>query len=129
MLKKAFDFFIFTSLFIAVCAVLMAYQTAILFDLHLPFGLLGFVFFGSVCSYNFHWFLTPPNIPQPSYKLKWNISNHQIHLALFIFGVLGSAVCTFLLIDHWFWLGVTAFLTFLYSAPKISFPVFAQLKR
>lgn len=129
MLRKAFDFLIFTSLFIAVCAVLMAYQTAILFNLTLPFGLMGFVFWGSVCSYNFHWFLTPPNLPNPSYKLNWNICNRNIHLALFILGLIASGIFCFLLLPYWFWLGVTAFLTFLYSAPKISFPFFTQLRK
>jgi 4-hydroxybenzoate polyprenyltransferase len=33
------------------------------------------------------------------------------------------------LIEHWLWLGVTAFLTFLYSAPKIEHPLFISLRR
>lgn len=129
MLKKIFDFFIFSSLFIAICAVLMVYQTAFLFHIQLPFALFGFVFSGSVCSYNFHWYLTPPNIEQPSKKLKWNIANKSIHLVLFIAGLIGSALFTFLLLNHWFWLGVTAFVTFLYSAPKIPYPFFSFLKK
>lgn len=107
----------------------MTYQTAVLFNVHLSFTIIGFVFFGTVTSYNFHWYLTPPDIPEPSYKLKWNICNRHLHLVLFIIGVIGSAVFTFLLISHWFWLGVTAFLTFLYSAPKISFPIFIKLRK
>ena len=35
----------------------------------------------------------------------------------------------FLLIKHWIWLGVTAFLTFIYSAPKIGHPFFIQLRK
>jgi 4-hydroxybenzoate polyprenyltransferase len=107
----------------------MAFQTCFLFHLPLPFALSGFVFCGSVCSYNFHWYLTPPNAGQNSEKLSWNISNKALHLVLFVIGLAGSAVFTFLLIDHWFWLGVTAFVTFLYSAPKIPFPVFSHLKK
>lgn len=129
VLKKAFDFFVFSSLFIAICAVLMTYQTCFLFGLPFSFELAGFVFSGSVCSYNFHWYLTPPNIEQPSKKLAWNISNKTVHLILFIAGITGSAVFTLLLIEHWFWLGITAFVTFLYSAPKIPHPVFSHLKK
>jgi 4-hydroxybenzoate polyprenyltransferase len=120
---------IFSSLFIALCAVLMAYQTCFLFSIPFSFALAGFVFSGSVCSYNFHWYLTPPTVENPSAKLAWNISNKTIHLILFIVGLIGSAVFTLLLIDHWFWLGITAFVTFLYSAPKIPFRLFSHLKK
>ena len=129
MLRKAFDFFVFTSLFIACCAVLMVYQTAVLFSLPLPFALYAFVFFGSVCSYNFHWYLTPPDVPDASYKLRWNISNRNLHLLLFILGLLGAGITSILLIKHWIWLGLTAFLTFLYSAPKIDHPLFVWLRK
>jgi 4-hydroxybenzoate polyprenyltransferase len=128
VLKRIFDFFVFTSLFIACCAVLMVYQTCLLFHLPFHFSLAAFVFSGSLCSYNFHWYLTPPGA-QGTYKLKWNITNKTVHLVLFLIGLVGSAISSFLLIDHWFWLGVTAFFTFLYSAPKIPHPFFAFLRR
>lgn len=107
----------------------MAYQTCYLFHIPFSFALAGFVFSGSVCSYNFHWYLTPPTVENPSEKLAWNICNKHIHLILFVAGLISSAVFTLLLINHWFWLGVTAFVTFLYSAPKISFPLFSYLKK
>jgi len=128
-LKKLFDFFVFSSLYIAICAVLMVYQTCLLFSIPFSFLLAGFVFSGSVCSYNFHWYLTPPQVEQPSEKEVWNFSNKTIHLALFIAGLTGSAVFSILLIEHWFWLAITAFVTFLYSAPKIAHPVFSYLKK
>jgi 4-hydroxybenzoate polyprenyltransferase len=128
VLKKLFDFFVFSSLFIALCAVLMLYQTSILFNIPFSFSLAGFVFCGSVCSYNFHWYLTPP-LEKTTEKQSWNISNKKIHLVLFIIGVIGAGVFSFLLIEHWIWLGVTAFITFLYSAPKIPLPVFAVLRK
>lgn len=129
LLKKVFDFFVFSSLFIALCAVLMAYQTALLFGLSLSFTLAGFVFSGTVCSYNFHWYLTPPNVGGPTEKIIWNVRNKHIHLALFAIGLLASAVFSFLLLRHWLWLGITAFVTFLYSAPKVPHPLFSFLKR
>lgn len=89
----------------------------------------GFVFSGSVCSYNFHWYLTPPGEEPKSKKLAWNISNKTVHLVLFILGAIGSAIFTLLLIDHWFWLGITAFVTFLYSAPKVNHPLFFHLRK
>ena len=129
MLKKIFDFFVFSSLFIAVCAVLMAYQVNLLFETPISFNLFGFVFCGSVCSYNFHWYLTPPLVRDTSEKLAWNLSNKPLHLILFIAGLVGSGLFALLMIEHWFWLGVTAFLTFLYSAPKIQLPLFGYLRK
>jgi 4-hydroxybenzoate polyprenyltransferase len=128
VLKKLFDFFIFSSLFIALCAVLMVYQVSILFDIKFDFVLAGFVFSGSVCSYNFHWYLTPPDIEKPTEKLIWNISNKKLHFVLFIIGLIGSGIFSLLLINHWIWLVLTALLTFLYSAPKIPFGIFSSLK-
>lgn len=129
MLKKAFDFFIFTSLFIACCAVLMVYQAFLLFGGTFSLPLFFFVFFGSVCSYNFHWYLTPPQVKPISEKLRWNLSNRNLHLALFLTGLIGAAICAILLIEYWLWLGLTAFFTFLYSAPMIRKPFFMRLRK
>lgn len=129
MLKKFFDFFVFTSLFIACCAVLMVYQAFLLFGVQFPLSLYGFVFFGSVCSYNFHWYLTPPDIPGNSKKQQWNLANRPLHLVLFLVGLTGAATCSILLLSHWYWLGVTAFLTFLYSAPMIPLSPFRWLRK
>jgi 4-hydroxybenzoate polyprenyltransferase len=107
----------------------MAYQTALLFQLQLPFALYLFVFSGSVCSYNFHWYLAPPGFTEKSSKQKWSLSNKKIHLVLFVIGLTGAGVSAFLLLEHWFWLGVTAFLTFLYSAPLIEHPFTIWLRR
>lgn len=129
MFRRLFDFFIFSSLFIALCAVCMTAQVHLLFGTPIPFALAGFVFSGSVCSYNFHWYLTPPGTGMPSVKLSWNISHRNVHFLLFVIGLVMAAVFSLLLIHHWVWLGVTAFFTFLYSAPKIPHPLFFWLRR
>lgn len=129
MLKKVFDFFIFTSLFIACCAVLMVLQASFIFGVSFPFSLYLFVFSGSVCSYNFHWFLTPPQVQSFSPKMRWNLSNKHLHLLLSVIGVLGAGIAAFLLIEYWLWLCLTALLTFLYSAPMIRHIFFISLRR
>lgn len=129
MTKRLFDVLLFTSLFIAGCAVLLVYQTALLFNLRFPFALYLFVLSGAVCSYNFHWYLTPPVAETPSGKLAWSLSNRQLHLALFLFGAGGAAVSSLVLVHNWFWLGVTAALAFLYSAPKIEHPLTRWLRK
>lgn len=107
----------------------MVYQASLLFNARFPFALYGFVFFGSVCSYNFHWYLTPPGAKKISLKYRWNLANRNLHLVLAIIGLAGAGVCALLLIQHWVWLGLTAFLTFMYSAPMIAHPFFVWLRK
>src|SRR6185503_11925347 len=87
-----------------------------------------FVFFSTICSYNFHWALTPHSIA-PSQRLQWDEKHKSYHLLLSIVGLTGAAISFFFIKEHWFYVGVAAILTFLYSAPKISFPPFQWLKK
>lgn len=126
--KRAVDFFLFTSIFIALCAVCMIYQTFYLFDV-VPYpDFVFFVFFGSLCSYNFHWYLTP-GFYGGSYKTKWSIAHKKLHLVLFSIGLIGAGWFCIKLLNHWPWLVATAFITFLYSAPKIPFWPFSLLRK
>jgi 4-hydroxybenzoate polyprenyltransferase len=87
-----------------------------------------FVFFSTVCSYNFHWALTPHSIA-PSQRLEWDLKHQSYHLLLSVTGLVCSVIFFFFLKEHWFYIGIAAVLTFLYSAPKISFPPFPWLKK
>lgn len=87
-----------------------------------------FVFFSTVCSYNFHWALTPHSIA-PSQRLQWDEKHESYHLLLSIAGLVGAIFSFFFIKEHWFYIGIAAVLTFLYSAPKISVPPFQWLKK
>jgi 4-hydroxybenzoate polyprenyltransferase len=129
MLKYLFDLFLFTSCFIAGCALLMAYQTTDL--LHLQYdvrGYLIFVFFSTLCSYNFHWYLSA-NATSENARVKWTQHHKILHWVLTAIGGIGSVWYYFQFIHDWFWLSGAAVLTFLYSAPKLSFGPFAGLRR
>lgn len=123
-------FFLFTSLFIALVAIGMVYQTAYVFSLTVPLSFYGFVFFGTLCSYNFHWLFTPALLPlKPSLKLSWHVQHRRLHAALAVISVIAAACFVLLLYQHWVWLLATAFLTFLYSAPKIPVAPFTGLRK
>lgn len=129
MLKSIFNFFVFSSLYIALCAVLMVYQTCTLFlGGTVNIDLLLFVFFATMCSYNFHWWLTTHSATG-SERLQWAVQYKFLHFVLYLIGLIGSAIYVFRLREHWFWLGVGAFVTFLYSAPKLPQKIFIQLRR
>ncbi len=46
------------SIFIAVCAVSLVFQTALLLHIHLPLALYGFIFFATIGGYNTYWLLS-----------------------------------------------------------------------
>ena len=129
VINRLFRFFIFSSLFIAICSVLMVYQTQYLFNTLSPgISFYLFVFFSTVCSYNLHWYLTSHSV-KPSQRIQWAQKHKHIHLVLFLVGLIGSGIFFFALIQHWYWLLLGAFITFLYTAPKLPHGIFKELKK
>jgi 4-hydroxybenzoate polyprenyltransferase len=108
--------------------VIMSYQTFVLFDFTINVSFLYFAFFGTLCSYNFHWYFTPINTGQ-SEKLKWSYKNKNLHLFIFFISLAGAVYFGFDLLNHLVWLIVTAIFTFLYSAPKLPVKPFGHLKK
>ncbi len=127
--KKIFDFFLFTSLFVSGCAVVMVYQTyALILNTPLNIHFAAFVFFSTVCSYNFHWALTPTS-SAPSQRLQWDEKHKRHHLLLAVIGLTGAVIFFFYFKEKWFYILPSAVLSFLYSAPKIPYPFFQLLKK
>lgn len=107
----------------------MVYQTyALIIGKPVNIYFSAFVFFSTVCSYNFHWALTP-HLLAPSHRLDWDEKHKHYHLLLSIAGLAGAAISFFFIKEHWLYIGIAAVFTFLYSAPKISFPPFQWLKK
>lgn len=127
MSRKIIDFLLFTSIFITACAALMAYSTYKLFHFPVDKRLILFVCAGTLCSYNFHWLLTPALYGE-SKKAKWSYDHRGLHALLFILSLVAAAFFSLQLIYYWYWLALTAFITFLYSAPKIPWGIFKRLK-
>lgn len=127
MLKKVFDFFVFSNLFIAVCAVVITRHTASLFNRSVDNNLLYFIFSGALCSYSFHWYFTP-NYPTQSLKTKWSIIHKKLLLAFFFCALLSAFFFSYWLLRFWDCLLFTAVLPFIYSAPKIPYKPFSLLK-
>ncbi len=122
-------FFVYSNLFIAVCAILMVNQT---YDLLLHSSndkyYLGFVCSATICSYSFHWYLTSQSLVE-SPRIEWLKKHRIVHLILFFIGSIGSGIFFFFLLPHWYWLLISAIITFLYSAPKIPHPWFRALRK
>jgi len=91
-------------------------------------NLIFFVFFSTICSYSFHWYLTTESVI-PSSRIDWLKQNRNFHLILFFIGAIGTGILFFYLIHYWLWLGIAAIATFLYSAPKIPHRYFRALRK
>jgi 4-hydroxybenzoate polyprenyltransferase len=127
-IRKVFDFFLFSSLYISLCAVLMTWQSGYLLHIAIPGDYYWFVFFATICSYNFHWYLTPFS-KNSAERTQWSIQHKSAHLLFYFAGVIGSVIFFYKLRQHWFALFFATVLTFLYSAPKIPIPVFKYFKQ
>ena len=122
-------FFVYSNLFIAVCAVLMLQQTYIfLLALSPDPHLTGFVFFSTVCSYSFHWWLTEDSV-LPSDRINWLKKYRYVHVFLLLLGLAGAAWYFWIIRIDWFWLIPAVIATFLYSAPKIPHPWARSLRK
>lgn len=124
-----FRYFIYTNLFISLCAVLMVEQTNQLFSLRYPKSLFyAFVFVATLCSYNFHWYLTPM-VPSASPRIAWNHRHRKLLLIIYLITLLCSVFLAWQFRMHWFSLGIGVVATFLYSAPKIPHKYFSWLSK
>lgn len=107
----------------------MIWQTSYLCKLDVSVDYYWFVFFSTICSYNFHWYLTPAHTHSSSERTRWSGRHKNTQLVLYFTGVIGALIFFFKLKNHWFALFFATLLTFLYSAPKIPLPYFRFLKQ
>ncbi len=127
-IRKFFDYFLFSSIYISLCAVIMTWQSSHLLHLTISKDYYWFVFFATICSYNFHWYLTPQS-SHSAERTDWSLHHKNTHLIFYFAGVIGSVIFFYTLRQHWFALFFATLLTFLYSAPKIPLPYFRFLKQ
>ncbi len=135
MLRSLFNFILFSSIYIALCAILMVWQTNVILSLDYGchsygdyFNYYAFVFFSTICSYNFHWYLTPADY-STSERILWGARHKTLQLALCGIGALGAAWFVWQLKRHWLPLSGGVVLTFLYSAPKLPQKAFVWLRK
>lgn len=119
---------LFSNGFIALCAAVMCWTTAFLFDLILPAFFLPFIFLATLSSYSLHWYLTPVTSAITE-RNQWNRQHKPVLLRLLIgSALLGLALLTQLLTCLPYFVPVVV-ATFLYTAPKINHRPFRYLRR
>ncbi len=126
-IKKFVDFLLFTSIFVAGCAVAFCMETSIM--LNVPFNnfsFYAFVFGATIVQYNLHYIVKKVAVKH-SARLAWSQRNKNIHLLLLIAGCLLIIYSLFgFHLQHFIILCILGCISFLYSFPFIPF---AQKKR
>jgi 4-hydroxybenzoate polyprenyltransferase len=107
----------------------MTWQSSYLLGLDVSWDYYWFVFFATLCSYNFHLYLTPAVSHHTAERSRWSGRHKNTQLLFYFAGVVGALVFFFKLKNHWFALFFAMLLTFLYSAPKIPLAYFRFLKQ
>lgn len=118
--KKIAEFILFSSVFIAACAVALCIETNLL--LHLPLNTISFycfVFGATLAQYNLH-YLVKTSAVNNSQRLAWSLKNKNLHRVLFAAGII-LILFSFLSfhLHHFIILGILGIIAFLYSFPLI----------
>jgi 4-hydroxybenzoate polyprenyltransferase len=118
--KKFAEFILFSSFFIATCAVALCIETNLL--LHLPLNSISFycfVFGATLAQYNLH-YLVKTSAVKDSQRLAWSLKNKNLHKILLTIGII-LILFSFLSfrLHHFIILGILGVIAFLYSLPVI----------
>jgi len=118
--KKLAEFILFSSIFIATCAVAFCIETNLL--LHLPLNSISFycfVFGATLAQYNLH-YLVKTSAVRNSQRLAWSLKNKNLHKILLAIGII-LILFSFLSfrLHHFIILGILGVIAFLYSLPVI----------
>ena len=121
-LKKLLEFILFTSIFVAACAIAFCMETNILLGVPFNnFSFYAFVFGATIVEYNLH-YIVKKVAAKNSERLRWSQRNKNIHLILLIAGgfLILFSLFSFQL-QHFFILFILGCVSFLYSFPFLPF--------
>jgi 4-hydroxybenzoate polyprenyltransferase len=112
-------FIVSHSLFIAICAAALCFQTALLLYIELSSWFYSFVFCATICSYNFYWLLSGWAFSKKN--IITYLTAHRSNLLVFAIAAIGVVVSLFYLTTILPAIAVAAALTFLYAVPLLPF--------
>ncbi len=121
--------FIFShSIFISFCALALCYQTYTL--LHAEGNLLvyGFIFFSTLCSYNFYWLISKYSFRRQS-SLVIFIRNNLSYILVFSLSGAGTVLTLYQLPEIVGYAAIAVVLTLIYSLPLWPFPFAKRLRK
>jgi 4-hydroxybenzoate polyprenyltransferase len=113
---RALHFILSHSIFVACCAVGLCFQTNIL--LHVPHNenLYGFIFFSTLCSYNFYWLLSKFYFSNRKFDLLF-VKKQFTFFLVFLIAAIGTSYFVWQLPSLMLYILAGIFFTLLYSLP------------
>jgi 4-hydroxybenzoate polyprenyltransferase len=124
---RVLHFILSHSIFVACCAVGLCFQTNIL--LHVPHNenLYGFIFFSTLCSYNFYWLLSKFYFSNRQFDLLF-IKKQFTFFLIFFVAIIGTFLFVWKLPSLFTYILVGIFFTLLYSLPLWPFSFTKKLQ-
>lgn len=117
---KWLHFILSHSFFVSFCAVALAFQTGRLLHVDIPAYLYGFIFFATLCSYNFYWILSrfsfSERIPVAAF-----LEKEATGISLFLISLAGMIYCLFMSPVQLNQVATAVLLTVAYSVPLLPF--------
>jgi 4-hydroxybenzoate polyprenyltransferase len=125
---RVFHFILSHSIFIAICAVALCFQTNILLNIPHNNYIYLLVFFATVCSYNFYWLLSKFYFSARVINFSFVKANSSFCL-LFIVSAFAAFLLFWQLQFLYWYIIISVFLTLLYASPLLPFKVLQPLQR
>ncbi len=112
---RLLHFILSHSIFIALCALALCFQTATLLHFEVDYYLYAFVFFATLCSYNFYWMLGSYGLARTSPSAF--IRKHATNIFFFAIAFAGIVFCLLQLPQLFPYAAIAVALTLLYAVP------------
>jgi len=110
------------SIFIAFCAVALCFQTALLLHISLSLYLYAFIFFSTLCSYNFYWLLS--GYAFATQPLKIIVKQYYTNIIIFVIAGGGALFSLIKIPELLPAIAMGVLLTLLYAVPLLPFKIF-----
>ncbi len=125
---RALHFILSHSIFIAVCAVALTFQTSLLLKVDINLFVYGFIFFATLCSYNFYWIVSKASFTKTTdiYSFLKKEKTGLLILSIAAVGVLGCFIKYRLPLEFIF---TSLLLTCLYALPLLPFKPFRFMRK
>ena len=125
---KWLHFILSHSIFIAICAVALAFQTVQLRHFNSTFPVYGFIFFATLSSYNFYWVLSRLSFLEGSVTAGF-LKKEAIPISLFVFSGAGLLFCLEQSSIPFNFVLTACLLTVFYSIPLLPFTFLTFIRR
>lgn len=125
---KGLHFILSHSIFIAFCAVALTFQTAQLLRLNMNGFVYGFIFFATLCSYNFYWIISKASKTRDT-TFGMLLKKEKTGVAILFLSAWGVFFCLFQYALPVEYIITSALLTCLYLLPLLPFSSFYFIRK